>query len=69
MATVAERVISDELAAGLSEYRGQWVAIKNSKVVAASVDASALLKELRDKNVAGAVLHRVPEDPQAAYIL
>jgi Family of unknown function (DUF5678) len=67
--TVAERVISGELAAGLSEYRAQWVAIKNSKVVAASVDASALLKELRDQNVSGAALHRVPEDPQAVYIL
>lgn len=67
--TVAERVISDELATGLSDYRGQWVAIKNSKVVAASVEASDLLKQLRDKKVVGAALYRVPEDPRAVYIL
>jgi hypothetical protein len=67
--TVAERVISDELATDLSNYRGQWVAIKNSKIVAVSAAAGDLLKQLRDKKVAGAALHRVPEDPQASYIL
>jgi hypothetical protein len=66
---VAERVISDQLAQDLSSYRGQWVAIKDSKVVAASVEATDLLKQLRDRKVVGAALHRVPEDPQSVYIL
>jgi hypothetical protein len=66
---VAERVISDQLAQDLGSYRGQWVAIKNSKIVAASADAGDLLRQLRDKKVNGAALHRVPEDPRALYIL
>jgi hypothetical protein len=66
---VAERLISDQIAQDLSSYRGQWVAIKNSKIVAASAEAGDLLKQLRDKKVAGAALHRVPEDPRAVYIL
>ena len=66
---VAERLISDQIAQDLINYRGQWVAIKNSKIVAASAKAGDLLKQLRDNKVAGAALHRVPEDPQATYIL
>lgn len=67
--TVAERLISDQLAQDLSNYRGQWVAIKDSRVVAASAEAGDLLRQLRDKKVAGAALHRVPENPRAVYIL
>lgn len=69
MEMVAERIRTLELAAALTRYRGQWVALKEGEVVASDPDAAALITSLRTKGIEGTALHRVPEEPQTTYVL
>jgi hypothetical protein len=64
---VAER--EDILAPDLDKYRGQWVAIKDGHVVAAAKNVVDLVRDLTDRNIDGAALHRVAESPNAAFVL
>lgn len=65
MVVLAER----ELAPDLDQYRGQWVAIKDSRVVASGTTPTDVLEQVRGKGLGRVELHRVPEDGDAAYIL
>jgi hypothetical protein len=65
---VAERVLS-EGTRELEKYRGQWVALKDSRVVAAGATPAEVLQELEAKGITGAALDHVPDDPRTVYIL
>ena len=64
---VAER--SGVLAPDLEKHLGQWVAIKDGRIVAAGKTAVEVVRQLRVRKVEGAALHRVNESPNAALVL
>jgi len=64
---VAER--GDLLAPDLDKNRGEWVAIKDGKVVAAGKSAVEVVQQLQDRKISGAALHRVATSPDAAFVL
>jgi len=57
------------IAPDLESYRGRWVAIKDGKVIASAESAVDLVRELNERKVRGAALHRVSEHPNAALVL
>ena len=64
---VAER--ENVLAPDLDKYRGLWVAIVDGRVVAASMNAVDLFRDLRERGIEDAELHHVAEEPNAAFVL
>lgn len=67
MTAVVDRPVVSEHE--LDKYRGKWVAIKDGIVVIAGETPSEILRKVRDQDLSGWVLDRVPEDPHAIYIL
>lgn len=60
---------SDLLAPDLEKHRGEWVAIKDGKVVASGKNASDVVRQLREQEIVDAALHRVAESPDTAFVL
>jgi hypothetical protein len=69
MMVTDERVTPEELAEELTRFRGQWVAIKDNRVVEAAATPAEVIDRLTAKGEVGWVLDRVPEDPNAVYVL
>jgi hypothetical protein len=65
MVVTADRVVVPNL----DEYRGQWVAIKGSDVIAAADDPAEVLRQVEERGVTGWVLDRVPENPDTIFVL
>lgn len=53
----------------LDKYRGKWVAIKGSKVVASGDDPTEVLRQVEKRGLTGWVLDRVPENPDSIFVL
>jgi hypothetical protein len=49
-----------QFAKTLAKYKGKWVALKDSRVIAAGEDVEAVQKSADKKKVKGYVLHFVP---------
>lgn len=64
---IAER--ENTLAPGLEKHRGNWVAIKDGQVVAVGKNAVEVVRQLQERKISGAALHRVAENPNAAFVL
>ena len=59
----------DLLAQDLDKYRGKWVAIKDGEVIASAESAVDVVRELHEKGITDAALHRVSDSPNSAFVL
>jgi hypothetical protein len=64
-----ERATAEDLAVERKQHRGQWIAIKDNRVIDAASNAADLIDRLVTKGESGWVLDRVPEDPDTVFIL
>lgn len=57
------------IALELTKHRGEWVAIKGSRVVVSAATPTEVLRQVNDRGIVGWVLDHVSEDPNTIYIL
>lgn len=66
---VTDAARDERLAANLDEYRGKWVAMKDGAVIASADDPAEVLRVVEERGLTGWALDRVPENPDAVFVL
>jgi hypothetical protein len=64
-----EAEIDPKLDNELLSYRGKWVAITTSRLIAVGESAADVLRVARDHGVESPILYHVPDGHGTAYIL
>ena len=50
-----------------AEYRGAWVALEGSEMVACGTSAKEVLEAARGKGIAHPLIHHIPKEPELPW--
>ena len=66
---VTDAARDERSAPALDEHRGKWVAMKDGVVVASADDPAEVVRVVEQRGLTGWALDRVPENPDAVFVL